>query len=235
MATPVARGFRRVYVWELPVRIWHWVNALCIVILIATGFVIGNPFAIEYRPEAYQQYWFGSVRVLHFSAAFTLFFGALVRLYWSLAGNRYARWNEFVPLGRARLREMLDVIRRDILQLGRPRQASLGHNALAGLSYFLLFLAFLFQVATGFALYADMSQSWLPQLFAWVVPLMGGDMAVRQWHHAVMWVFVAFVIVHVYLVVYHELVDDGGALSSMIGGFEFERDSEARNASGDPR
>ena len=31
-----------------------------------------------------------------------------------------------------------------------------------------------------------MSTSALPKLFAWVVPLMGGDFAVRQWHHAFM-------------------------------------------------
>jgi Ni/Fe-hydrogenase 1 B-type cytochrome subunit len=37
---------RRVYVWELPVRIYHWLNALVIVALVATGFYIANPLAI---------------------------------------------------------------------------------------------------------------------------------------------------------------------------------------------
>ena len=36
-----------VYVWQLPVRIFHWVNALCIVILCITGYIIGNPPAME--------------------------------------------------------------------------------------------------------------------------------------------------------------------------------------------
>ena len=30
------KRLREVYVWELPVRIYHWVNALCIVILCVT-------------------------------------------------------------------------------------------------------------------------------------------------------------------------------------------------------
>lgn len=34
------KRLREVYVWELPVRIYHWVNALCIVILCVTGFII---------------------------------------------------------------------------------------------------------------------------------------------------------------------------------------------------
>ena len=32
-------------------------------------------------------------------------------------------------------------------------------------------------------MYAAMSDAWLPHVFAWIVPLMGGDFAVRQWHH----------------------------------------------------
>ncbi len=51
---------------------------------------------------------------------------------------------------------------------------TIGHNALAGLTYFLTFLAFLFQAATGFGSYSAMSDAWLPRLFAWVVPLHGG-------------------------------------------------------------
>ena len=40
--------FKRVYVWEMPVRIYHWLNALCVVILIITGFIIGSPFSVGY-------------------------------------------------------------------------------------------------------------------------------------------------------------------------------------------
>ncbi len=84
-------------------------------------------------------------------------------------------------------------------------------------------LVFLFQVVTGFALYSSMSSSFLPGLFAWVVPLMGGDFAVRQWHHALMWFFVVFTIVHVYLVAYHDYVEGTGVTSSMVGGWKFVR------------
>ena len=32
------------YVWELPVRITHWINAVSVVVLSFTGFYIGHPF-----------------------------------------------------------------------------------------------------------------------------------------------------------------------------------------------
>jgi Ni/Fe-hydrogenase 1 B-type cytochrome subunit len=101
-----------------------------------------------------------------------------------------------------------------------------GHNALANFSYFLLFLAFLFQTATGFAMYSAMSDAWLPSMFAWVVPLMGGDFAVRQWHHLAMWFFIVFTVVHVYLVFYHDYVEGRGVLSSMAGGWKFVEKKE---------
>ncbi len=224
MANSRAILYRRLYVWEFPVRLYHWVNAVCVLLLIATGFIIGNPIPITYANEAYQQYWFGTVRFIHFVAAFVFFFNFLVRIYWGFVGNRYARWRNFIPLTRQQWREMLDVLKVDILQTDIKERISIGHNALAGFIYFLSFLVFLFQALTGFALYSSMSTSFLPKLFAWVVPLMGGDFAVRQWHHIFMWFFVVFVIIHVYLVFYHDYVEGRGTTSSMVGGWKFERE-----------
>ncbi|MDQ7065835.1 MAG: Ni/Fe-hydrogenase, b-type cytochrome subunit [candidate division KSB1 bacterium] len=224
MADAHAAAYRRLYVWEFPVRLYHWVNAICVVLLIATGFIIGRPIPITYANEAYQQYWFGTVRFIHFVAAFVFFFNFLVRIYWGFVGNRYARWRNFIPVTRAQWQEMVEVLKVDILQTDIKERISIGHNALAGLIYFLSFLVFLFQAFTGFALYSSMSSSFLPRLFAWVVPLMGGDFAVRQWHHLFMWFFVVFIIIHVYLVFYHDYVEGRGTTSSMVGGWKFERE-----------
>jgi len=226
MAISKVPAFRRVYVWEFPVRAYHWVNFLCILALIVTGYLIGNPLSVEYADEAYQQYWFGTVRMIHFVAAFVFFFNFLVRIYWGFVGNRYARWPNFIPHTRAQFREIIETLRVDILHTRPSRFVSLGHNALAGLVYFLSFLVFLCQALTGFALYSSMSASALPHYFTWVVPLMGGDFAVRQWHHAGMWFFVVFAIIHVYLVFYHDYVEGRGTMSSMVGGWKFEKKSE---------
>lgn len=228
MANGTAVPYRRVYVWEFPVRLYHWVNALCVLALIGTGYVIGKPVAISYSGEAYQQYWFGTIRFLHFVAAFIFFFNFLVRIYWGFVGNRYARWNNFLPFKPSQIREMFSVLSVDVLQTRKTELISIGHNALAGLIYFLSFLVFLFQSITGFALYSSMSGSWLPRLFSWIVPMMGGDFAVRQWHHAFMWFFIVFTIVHVYLVFYHDYIEGRGTMSSMVGGWKFEKDDALR-------
>ena len=45
--------FERVYVWEFPVRLYHWVNAVCVFALIVTGFIIGQPTTIRYAEEGF--------------------------------------------------------------------------------------------------------------------------------------------------------------------------------------
>ena len=217
----------RVYVWQLPVRFYHWINALAIAVLCTTGYFIGWPLALQTSGEASFSYWFGTIRFIHFVAAFIFFFNFIYRLYWGFVGNKYADWRNFILLKKSKWTEIKDVLAIDILQARTKPIESIGHNALAGLTYFITFLAFLFQCMTGFGMYAAMSHSWLPQMFAWVVPWMGGDFAVRQWHHMFMWFFIIFSMIHVYLVFYHDYVEGRGVTSSMVGGWKFiEKDTK---------
>lgn len=218
--------YRRVYVWELPVRIFHWLNALSIVLLAATGYLIGSPQTIFSTNEAFQQYWFGWVRFTHFAFAYIFFFNFLFRVYWSFAGNEYARWDSYVPYKKSQFHELWHVLTTDILPLNLRGKVSVGHNYLASFTYFGLFLIALLQSLTGFALYAGMSDFFLPQLFAWAIPLFGGDALVRQWHHILMWAFIVFTIIHVYLVFYHDWIEGRGTTSSILSGWKFEKDED---------
>jgi Ni/Fe-hydrogenase 1 B-type cytochrome subunit len=218
---------QRVYVWQLPVRFYHWINAICVLALAVTGYLIGSPPALKSSAEAYAGYWFGTIRAVHFIAAFVFFFNFVVRIYWGFVGNQFAKWDQFILHRKEQLKEVADVLRVDILQSHRYPLPSIGHNALAGLTYFVSFLAFLFQCITGFGLYSAMSHSRLPDLFEWVIPLMGGDFAVRQYHHLMMWFFIIFAMIHTYLVFYHDYVEGRGVTSSMVGGWKFIEPSEA--------
>ncbi|GAB4181121.1 MAG: Ni/Fe-hydrogenase, b-type cytochrome subunit [Calditrichia bacterium] len=213
--------FERVYVWQIPVRLYHWVNALCIVILAATGLIIGDPFVLVSAKEASFQYWFGTVRFIHFATAWIFMFNFTYRIFFGFFGNEFANWHNFIPTTKKQWREIIEVLKVDILQVKEKPLESAGHNALAGLTYFLTFIAFLFQVVTGFGLYAAMSTNWFAGLFTWVSPLMGGDFALRHIHHIMTWFFIIFSIVHVYLVFYHDYVEGRGTTSSMIGGWKF--------------
>ena len=217
--------FDRVYIWERPVRLYHWVTAAGMLVLMATGLLIGAPLAFANGGDAMSSYWFGTVRMLHFAAGFLVTCALAVRLYWMFAGNQYAKWNNFFPitptLFMRQFKQAVAVVKVDMLQIQKEPLEIEGHNALAAASYAGIFLLTIFMIATGFALYAPMSTWWFPQLFAWVTPLMGGDAHVRLWHHVAMWAFIIFTLVHVYLCVYHDYVEGHGEISSMIAGSKF--------------
>jgi Ni/Fe-hydrogenase 1 B-type cytochrome subunit len=219
------RTYKRVYVWELPVRIFHWINVLSITTLAITGFIIADPPAIMSNMEASERFWFGTVRFIHFGSAYIFFFNMILRIYWSFVGNRFSSWKAFIPRDRKMWLNLWHVLKVDIF-LGNEkhpdvRNISVGHNTMAALSYVALFLIALVQVFTGFGLYSSMSGWWLPKLFAWVVPFLGGDFMVRTIHHSATWLFILFTLIHVYLVFYHDWLEGRGEVSSMFGGYKF--------------
>jgi Ni/Fe-hydrogenase 1 B-type cytochrome subunit len=213
--------YYQVYVWELPLRFFHWINALSIFVLGVTGLLIAHPIGLSRSAEAYSQYYFGWIQFVHFLFAFIFLINFLGRLYWGFVGNHFASWSNYFPTSRKKWKEVFQVICLDILMICKLPIRSIGINALAGIIYLFMYLAIVFQIFTGFALYSVLCDDWFPQLFRWVIPLMGGIQIVRQWHHVFTWVFVAFTMAHIYLSWYHDYMEGRGTISSMIGGWKF--------------
>ena len=153
------RTFKRVYVWESAVRVFHWSNALAMLVLGVTGVIISNPPAIMSGAEASDQYWFGITRFIHFTAAYIFTFSMIYRLIWSFMGNKYANWRAFFPYTRKGMKNLMHVIKIDVF-LRNPKHQdysgiSVGHNALAAISYSLLIVLMAIQIFNGFGLYSD--------------------------------------------------------------------------------
>jgi Ni/Fe-hydrogenase 1 B-type cytochrome subunit len=211
------RLFEEVYVYEAPVRAFHWINVLCVVTLFTTGLIIGNPPVFLEHNEAAFGYWFGTVRFIHFATAYIFVCNIAIRLYWAFRGNRFANWRHYLPLHREQWAELGEMVRRYLL-IGRNR-VPVGANALAALTYALMFLVVLFMIVSGFGMFAAASDGWFPHLFTWIVPLMGGPAQVRSWHHALAWVFPVFAILHVYLVYFSDRASHGGFISTIVSGW----------------
>ena len=231
------RNFKRVYVWELPVRLFHWLNVLTLTVLTVTGFLIANPPAILSSAEATNLQTFGVIRFIHFVAGYIFFFVLILRVYWAFVGNRFASWRAFWPFTRKNWNNFWHVMKIDVMLMNEKEEdvtkISIGHNSVATLSYIVMFLLALVSIATGFALYADLSEWWVPKLFTWVTPLFGGEFMVRTIHHVVMWLFIFFAMVHVYLVFYHDWLEGRGEVSSMFGGYKFVTDERLKTAKGE--
>ncbi|MFT2093428.1 Ni/Fe-hydrogenase, b-type cytochrome subunit [Acidiphilium sp.] len=217
-----------VYVYELPVRIWHWVMALSIVILSITGFLIADPLWPLQVGQPSQHFLMGDIRTIHFITGDVFAVAMLVRIYWAIVGNRYAR-EIFAPAvwRRSWRREFARTIRW-YLFLERETSKEIGHNPLAQLAMFAMFtLGVLFQIVTGFALFGEGTGhgTWAFALFtSWVMPLFGNSQAVHTWHHLAMWYLILFAMVHVYMSVREDIMSRQTMISTIINGWRFFKD-----------
>lgn len=216
------------YVYEAPVRLWHWINALAIVVLAATGYFIGQPLP-SVPGEASANYLMGTIRFVHFAAGYVLAIGLVGRAYWALVGNHHARELFSVPITRREYwREVRAMLAWYAFIRPRPNQY-VGHNPLARLMMFFGFLLLaLFMIATGFALYGEGAQAghWSHTFFtSWVIPLFGGNSQdVHTWHRLGMWAMVCFVMLHVYAAIREDIMGRQSMVSTMISGHRTFKD-----------
>jgi Ni/Fe-hydrogenase 1 B-type cytochrome subunit len=212
------------YVWEAPVRIWHWVMALAMVVLCVTGYFIGTPLP-SVPGEASDSYLMGYIRFTHFSAAYVFTVMLLMRAYWAIVGNPQSREMFLVPLyvfQPSWWRSFFRVLGHYLFI--RPKNDwHYGHNQLAMAAMFGMYLlGSVFMVVTGFALYGEGTGmgSWQYSLFSsWVIPLFGQSQDVHTWHHGGMWYLICFTIVHLYFVIREDITSGLTVVSSMISGW----------------
>jgi Ni/Fe-hydrogenase 1 B-type cytochrome subunit len=204
----------RLYVWQVPVRITHWVTAACIVTLSLTGGYIADPFLIPPGGNV-----MSTVRLIHIVTALVFLLSGIVRTYWLLAGNRFSRWSAFIPTSRYQATELFrqagfyGFIRKEIPKV-------LGHNQLAATAYLALFALLLVETVTGFALDGLVGAEPGATLFGWLRELAGPQL-LRLVHHLSMWAILAIALFHVYSCILVDHLEKNGLVSSIFSGFKF--------------
>ena len=221
-----ARRLTTVYVYEAPVRLWHWMTAAAIVVLAATGYLIGSP-PPGLSGEASSHFQMGWIRYLHFAAAWIFAVGFAGRVAWAFMGNVYARELFFIPFWKLEYwKELLD----EVLVYAfvkKHAKTVVGHNALARTALFFCFtLTGLFMIVTGFALYSDGTgiDSWEGHVFGWIMPWLGGNLSTHFLHHWGMWVIILFVMIHIYTVSREDIMSRQSLISAMTNGYRTFRD-----------
>ncbi len=203
----------RVYVWEWPVRMAHWVIAAAILVLSATGFAIAHPPG-RWAP-------LGTVKAIHSYAAIALTLAFASRMLWMFLGNRWASWPQFIPVQRERRGGLAATFAWYLFMLRKP-PGYIGHNPLAGATYVVVFALELWMIATGFALYSASAPYWSPMhAFRFLAPVFGGLQQARFLHHAGMWFLLGFMVHHVYSAVLMSQVEANATVESIFSGYKF--------------
>ena len=221
-AEPIAKTeesplVRAAYEHPLPIRITHWVNAISLFVLVASGLRIFRAFP-SFGPKIPEKVlldipksltlggWLGGALQWHFT--FMWFFAAsgVVYVAYQVVSGHY-RTMLFTP------RDIPGVwpMTRHYFSFG-PKPAVTGqYNPLQKLAYTSTILFGALALLTGIVLYKPVEFSWLTFLF-------GGFHLTRVWHFAAMCGFLAFIPGHLIMVVLHGWAN----FYSMLSGWKRE-------------
>lgn len=232
-APPPSRARRRIaYRHRLPTRIWHWINAVTVFTMLMSGLMILNAHPRLYwgqyganfdhawinlgrRPfpgwaTIPSSYDLAAARTWHFAFAWVLVVGLVAFLLTSL-WNRHVQRDLAPRPGELAPKHVWQDIK-DHARLHFPTgDAALRYNTLQKLSYVAVIFVFLpLMILTGLTMSPSMDAAW-----PWLIHLFGGRQSARSIHFIVAATIVAFIIVHLVMVV---LAGPANEIWSMISG-----------------
>lgn len=216
--SPKVRKRVEVYVWEPVIRWCHWIMVVCILVLAATGYLIGNPVLLTRSGALITS----DVRFVHLVAALVFSAVVFLRLIWLFMGNQYASWRGLIPVSPERRKNAMETLKwYFFLRLKSP--GAIGHNALAGMAYAAVYIMCLVEILTGHALYTlhyDGGVSWLVATF--------GAQELRLVHHLLTYLFLTFLIHHVYSTFLCAMSERNGLVEAMFDGYKFIEEERLR-------
>lgn len=207
---------RTIHRHALATRLWHWVNAVAVIILIGSGLMILNA-----HPRLYwgryganfdhawitfdrfpgwvtipQTYNLALARNWHLTFALVLGFGLLAYMIASLI-NRHFQRDLRIRRGELSRGHVLTDIRAHLAFRFHDPESPGDYNVLQKLSYVLVIFGLLpLVIATGIAMSPGLNAA-----FPWLLELLGGRQSARSIHFLAASGITLFVIVHLVLVI----------------------------------
>lgn len=126
---------KKILVWDLPVRIGHWLLVAAFVLSFMTG-----------DSEAR--------RLVHVATGYAVAGILAFRIFWGVRGTRYARFASFLFSPRSAFAYLAGLLK------GKPAHWA-GHNPAGSYAVYILILLGLATTISGFAVYAEIGGKWL--------------------------------------------------------------------------
>ena len=205
-------------------RITHWVRALAIVILTATGFYLAYPFlAATHNSGEPVNFLNALFRSWHIIFGFLLIAVTIGKFYLFIFDKqsrieRESFWDFINP------KIWFQQIKYYML-IGKHPHGKGVYNPLQFMAYVGVYLAIIMISLTGLILYIHVYHEGLGGLLYDILrPLevmFGGLAMVRELHHIFMWIFIIFLPVHIYLAVFNSVYGKSGAMDSIFSGYRW--------------
>ena len=213
-------GYRRVKLYPLYERVWHWVQALSVLLLLVTGLEIRDHIRV-FGFEA-------SIR-LHNALGFFLLFNAFLGLFYFLTSGAIRQYvsepRDFATLAvRQGMYYLRGIFRGDPHPVERTAKARM--NPLQKTVYVAILNVLLpWQIFSGFAIWGLARWPHLEEAF-------GGLVILMPLHALGSWLFASFIIAHVYLTTTSGRTPLAG-MEAMITGWEELEGEERQETDGE--
>ncbi len=213
-----------VYTRNFTNRLIHWATFFSVMVLMVTGYYIGEPTALYGTGEAWNSSVMADIRLYHFYAAMVLDTTLLVWVYLALNSLFHKYWRDMLPTPHV-IKGAWEVFK-CYFTFRKPKFYP-RFDPLDGLLFLALILLMALQMLTGFQLYVHAlgTEYWWAKVIRlssdWVTVMFGGDQNVRVVHHIVEWIMLAGIIVHVYLQVAKTIIWEDGHIGQIVGGYKY--------------
>jgi cytochrome b len=179
-----------VFVWDLPVRVAHWLLVIS---------VLGSYVTSQFGTKLFN--W-------HKYCGYTILVLVTFRIVWGFVGTRYARFEQFMRSPRQAFRYF------GILVSKAESSSYVGHNPLGGWSIVAMLVLLIAQGVTG--LFANDEISSIGPFFGWVSISVSNTLT--QFHHVFFDALEILIVLHVVTVAYYGYVRNENLLIPMITG-----------------
>lgn len=174
----------KILVWDVPTRIGHWLLVITFILSFITG-------------DSEEQ------RLLHVAAGYAVGGIIVFRIFWGIAGTRYARFASFLFTPR----EVIAYL--GALKKGKPGHW-LGHNPAGSYAIYIMILLGLATVTSGVAAYVEIGGDWMAEV-----------------HDVLSYTMLGMVVIHILGVIVSGWVHHENLVLSMLNGYKQGKSEEA--------
>lgn len=201
----------------------HWLRAISIVILIATGFYIAVPYLAPTPHPTPTGFLQDYIRAFHLFFGFLLIAVVLFKSYLFL----------FVKDNSGERKSLLDLVNPAVwakqigyyLFISKHPKLKGTYNPVQFAAYIGFYLMIFGIILTGLMLYVQVYHEGLAGfLYAPMMKLtalVGGLAVVRQIHHILTWGIILFVTVHVYMAIFNAIYGKEGSMDAIFSGLKW--------------
>ena len=217
------------YEFSIGLRLTHWIRAVCIVVLVVTGYYISYVFiapSVSSEPNLFLQ---AKWRFVHLVTGFVLIAATIFKLYLFFFDMQSRK--ELVSIRDFLSPKVWIAQIKYYLFLGEHPHLRGVYNPLQFIAYVGFYLVLFTICITGMILYVHIYHDGLGGFFYEILrpveAMFGGLSEVRIIHHICMNIMIIFVPVHVYMVIFNAIKGKEGAMDAIISGYKFARKDHA--------